>query len=43
MELIQGDCLKELKNIRNDSIDFILTDIPYDVVSRSSNRIKEFR
>lgn len=29
MKLIHGDCLKEMKNIPNDSIDLILTDPPY--------------
>ena len=29
MQLIQGDCLKEMKNIPDKSIDLILTDPPY--------------
>ena len=29
MKLIQGDCLEEMKNIPDGSIDMILTDPPY--------------
>ena len=29
MKLINGDCLEEMKNIKNGSIDMILCDLPY--------------
>ena len=29
MQLIHGDCLKELKNIPDNTIDMVLTDPPY--------------
>ena len=29
MDLINGDCLEEMKNIKNGSIDMILCDLPY--------------
>lgn len=29
MKLIHGDCLEEMKNLDNESIDMILTDLPY--------------
>ena len=28
MDLINGDCLEEMKNIKNGSIDMILCDLP---------------
>jgi len=33
MKLIQGDCLEEMKNIPDGSIDMVLTDPPYDTTS----------
>ena len=33
--LIQGDCLVEMKNIPDKSIDMILTDLPYGVTARN--------
>jgi len=29
IELIKGDCLKEMKNIKDESVQLILTDLPY--------------
>ena len=39
-KLRQGDCLKLMKNIPDNCVDFTLTDIPYDAVSRSSNGLR---
>ena len=39
-KLIQGDCLEEFEIIPENSVDFTLTDIPYNVVSRSSNGLR---
>ena len=38
--LWQGDCLELMKNIPDGSIDFVLTDIPYDAVNRHSNGLR---
>lgn len=35
------DCIKGFAAIRDKSIDLILTDIPYDVVNRSSNGLRQ--
>ena len=32
----QGDCLELMSNIRNDSIDCIITDPPYRITSRGN-------
>ena len=32
-ELYNGDCLEILKNISDESIDMIVTDVPYSVIS----------
>lgn len=40
MILHNGDCLEVMKNIPDNSIDFILADIPYAVVSRASNGLR---
>ena len=37
MELIHGDCLVEMKNIPDKSIDLIVTDPPYRLTSRGSS------
>ena len=34
------DCMFGMKKIKNNSIPFILTDIPYDAVNRSSNGLR---
>lgn len=38
---MNGDCLKLLKNIPNDSINLTLTDIPYGEVNRSDNGLRK--
>ena len=38
--IINGDCLEEMKNISDDSIDLLLTDIPYGSVNRDSNGLR---
>lgn len=40
MKLIHGDCLVELKIIESDSVDLVLTDIPYNEVNRPSNGLR---
>lgn len=40
--LINDDCINVMKNMDSISIDHIITDIPYDVVSRESNGIRNF-
>ena len=39
-ELRQGDCLELMNNVPDNCVDFTLTDIPYDAVSRSSNGLR---
>jgi len=36
MQLIQGDCLEEMKNIPDGSVDMVLTDPPYNI-ARDNN------
>lgn len=31
IKLFQGDCLEQMKNIRDKSIDLILCDLPYGI------------
>lgn len=38
--LLNGDCLELMKNIPDGSVDFTLTDIPYDEVNRKSNGLR---
>ena len=33
MNLINGDCLIELKNIKNKSVDLIFCDLPYGCIN----------
>ena len=40
--LIQGDCLKEMQNIESNSVDFILTDLPYGTTACSWDEIIPF-
>lgn len=40
MELIYGDCLQEMKNIPDASVDMILCDLPYGVLNKSNSRAK---
>jgi DNA modification methylase len=37
----QGDCLKLIKQLDNNSVDLVLTDIPYGEVNRESNGLRE--
>lgn len=41
-ELYNGDCLLEMKKIKNNSIDFILTDLPYSVTALEWDKIIPF-
>lgn len=40
MKLFQGDCLEIMSEIPDGSVNMVLTDIPYEVVSRSSNGLR---
>jgi len=31
MEIVNGDCLEELKNIKDKSVQLVLTDPPYNI------------
>ena len=33
IDLRKGDCLEIIKSIKDNSIDFVLTDIPYDAAN----------
>ena len=39
-EIINGDCLVEMSIMGNNSVDLLLTDIPYDGVNRKSNGLR---
>ena len=41
IELLQGDCMELMDNIPNESIDLVLTDIPYNVVNRKDNGLRK--
>ena len=41
IELYQGDCLEFMKGLTDNSVNFTLTDIPYDAVNRNSNGLRE--
>ena len=41
VKLYQGDCLEVMKDLADNSINFTLTDIPYDAVNRNSNGLRE--
>lgn len=41
--LINGDCIKEMSNIKNETIDLIVTDPPYLMDYQSNRRKKEDR
>ena len=36
VELINGDCLEEMKKIPDGSVDMILCDLPYDVLNKGN-------
>lgn len=38
IQLIQGDCLEEMKKIADKSIDLVLTDPPYNISKENDNR-----
>ncbi len=40
IKLVQGDCMEVLRKMRDNSVDFTLTDIPYDEVNRTSNGLR---
>ena len=42
IQIINNDCLKELKKLKNNTIDLVLTDPPYfiDRLDNNRNRIK---
>lgn len=40
-KIILNDCIKEMKKMKNKAVDHIITDIPYDVVSRESNGLRK--
>ena len=40
IDLRCGDCLQVMKDIPDGSVDFVLTDIPYDAVNRQSNGLR---
>lgn len=39
--LYQGDCITKLTIMQDNSVNFTLTDIPYDAVNRASNGLRE--
>jgi len=39
-KLIKGDCIPVMKKIPNNKIDLVITDIPYGVVNRKSNGLR---
>lgn len=40
-KIIHGDCMSAMKEMEDDSVDITLTDIPYGVVSRESNGLRD--
>lgn len=40
-KLYQGDCITQLTTMQDNSVNFTLTDIPYDAVNRTSNGLRE--
>lgn len=40
-KLYQGDCITKLTTMKENSVNFTLTDIPYDAVNRTSNGLRE--
>ena len=41
IKLLQGECMELMNNIPNESIDLVLTDIPYNVVNREDNGLRK--
>lgn len=42
MSITCGNCIELMKQMLNDAVEMTLTDIPYDVVNRDSNGIRNF-
>ena len=40
-KLYQGDCIAKLATMQDNSVNFTLTDIPYDAVNRASNGLRK--
>lgn len=40
IDLLHGDCMVKMQSMLNDSVDFTLTDIPYNVVNRKDNGLR---
>ncbi len=40
LEMINGDCIEYMKSMRNNSVKFTLTDIPYAAVNREDNKLR---
>ncbi len=40
-KLLQGDCMELMNNIPNESVNLVLTDIPYNVVNREDNGLRK--
>lgn len=40
---INADCLEVMKNLKSKSVDFVLTDIPYEEVSRKTNGLSQIK
>ena len=41
IKLLQGDCMELMNNIPNESVDLVLTDIPYNEVNREDNGLRK--
>ena len=39
--ILNEDCIQGMKKMTNNSVDFTLTDIPYNAVNRNSNGLRE--
>lgn len=40
IEIKQGDCITEMQGMADNSVDFTLTDIPYNAVNRADNGLR---
>ena len=41
--ILNMDCMEYMKDLKNNSIDFVLTDIPYDEVQRTTNGLSNMK
>lgn len=41
--ILNIDCMKYMKSMKNNSVDFTLTDIPYDEVERKTNGLSQMK